>query len=89
VTCFAAFLWWDSRPENPAPVFHLRMISRQAALRASFFVILIVGAILGAGLFVVPQYLRTVQDYSATRPAALFRCTPSAWGWERCLLCAS
>jgi DHA2 family multidrug resistance protein len=67
VACFAAFLWWDSRPENPGPVFHLRMISRQAALRTSFFVILIVGAILGAGLFVVPQYLRTVQDYSATQ----------------------
>ena len=28
---------------------------------------MIVGAILGAGLFVVPQYLRNVQDYSATQ----------------------
>ncbi len=65
--CFAAFLWCDSRPENTSPVFHLRMIFRQASLRTSFSVILIVGAILGAGLFVVPQYLRTVQDYSATQ----------------------
>jgi MFS transporter, DHA2 family, multidrug resistance protein len=65
--CFAAFLWCDSRPENTSPVFHLRMIFRQASLRASFSVVLIVGAILGAGLFVVPQYLRTVQDYSATQ----------------------
>jgi len=67
IVCFIAFLWWDSRPENPSPVFHLRMISRQGPLRTSFSVILIVGAILGAGLFVVPQYLRNVQDYSATQ----------------------
>src|SRR5271154_2041913 len=44
VGCFAAFLWWDSRRENLSPVFHLRMIWGQAALRASFSVILIVGA---------------------------------------------
>jgi MFS transporter, DHA2 family, multidrug resistance protein len=64
---FAAFLWRDSRPDNPSPVFHLRMIWREAAMRASFGVILIVGAMLGASLFVVPQYLRTVQDYSSTQ----------------------
>jgi MFS transporter, DHA2 family, multidrug resistance protein len=67
LTCFIAFLWWDSRAENRAPVFHLRMVWRQASMRTSFSVVLIVGAILGAGLFVVPQYLRTVQDYSATQ----------------------
>jgi DHA2 family multidrug resistance protein len=43
------------------------MIWRQASVRTSFLVVLIVGAILGAGLFVAPQYLRTVQDYSATQ----------------------
>jgi len=67
VVCFIAFLWWDSRPENSYPVFHLRVIWRQPAVRTSFGVVLIVGAILGAGLFVVPQYLRVVQDYSATQ----------------------
>ena len=65
--CFLAFLWWDSRPENLAPVLHLRTIARQVALRTSFIVVMIVGAILGAGLFVLPQYLRYVQDYSATQ----------------------
>jgi DHA2 family multidrug resistance protein len=59
------FLWWDSRSANSSPVFHLRMIWRQAAIRASFGLVLIIGAILGAGLFVLPQYLRTVQDFSA------------------------
>jgi DHA2 family multidrug resistance protein len=62
---FIAFLWWDYRPENPAPVLHLRTIVRHASLRTFFLVILVVGAFFGAGLYVVPQYLRFVQDYSA------------------------
>jgi DHA2 family multidrug resistance protein len=62
---FIVFLWWDYRPENPSPVLHLRMIIRNASLRSFFLVILIVGAFFGAGLYVVPQYLRFVQDYSA------------------------
>ncbi len=67
VVCFAGFLWWDWRPENPAPVLHLRTVWRQAPLRASILIVAIVGAMLGAGLFVLPQYLRNVQDYSATQ----------------------
>ena len=63
--CFLGFLWWDSRPQNLSPVLHLRIIWRQRSLRISFAVITIVGAILGAALYVVPQYLRYVQDYSA------------------------
>jgi MFS transporter, DHA2 family, multidrug resistance protein len=62
---FIAFLWWDYRPENKSPVVHLRIIVRHASLRSFFLVILIVGAFFGAGLYVVPQYLRFVQDYSA------------------------
>src|SRR5271170_7259210 len=65
VIFFVAFLWWDYRPENSSPVLHLRMIVRHASLRSYFLVILIVGAFFGAGLYVVPQYLRFVQDYSA------------------------
>src|ERR1700678_970537 len=67
VVCFAGFLWWEWRPENPAPVLNLRTIWRQPSLRASAVIVAIVGAMLGAGLFVLPQYLRTVQDYSATQ----------------------
>jgi DHA2 family multidrug resistance protein len=62
---FVAFLWWDYRPGNASPVLHLRMIVRQASLRSFFLVIMIVGAFFGAGLYVIPQYLRFVQDYSA------------------------
>jgi MFS transporter, DHA2 family, multidrug resistance protein len=62
---FISYLWWDYRPENESPVLHLRMIVRHASLRSFFLVIMIVGAFFGAGLYVVPQYLRFVQDYSA------------------------
>jgi MFS transporter, DHA2 family, multidrug resistance protein len=62
---FIAFLWLDYRSGNTSPVLHLRMIWRQASLRSFFLVIMIVGAFFGAGLYVVPQYLRFVQDYSA------------------------
>jgi DHA2 family multidrug resistance protein len=62
---FIWFLWLDYRPENASPVLHLRMIVRQASLRSFFLVIMIVGAFFGAGLYVAPQYLRFVQDYSA------------------------
>jgi MFS transporter, DHA2 family, multidrug resistance protein len=62
---FVLFLWWDSRAQNHYPVLHLRVIWRLAALRTSLSVVLIVGAIIGAGLYVLPQYLRFVQDYSA------------------------
>ena len=67
LVCFATFLWWDWRPENPAPVLHLRTIWRQGPLRASLLIITVVGAMLGASLFVLPQYLRNVQDYSAAQ----------------------
>jgi MFS transporter, DHA2 family, multidrug resistance protein len=67
VVTFLLFLWWDSRPENRAPVLHLRLIWARASVRDSLVVVLVVGGILGAGLYVVPQYLRYVQDYSATQ----------------------
>ena len=78
--CFIAFLWWDSQPQNTDPVFHLHMIWRQPAVRTSFGVVMIVGAILGAGLFVVPQYLRTVQEYSATQTGGFISMYTSGLG---------
>jgi MFS transporter, DHA2 family, multidrug resistance protein len=64
---FVLFLWWEYRPGNTTPIFHLRAIWRQASLRTFFFVVMIVGAFFGAGIYVLPQYLRFVQDYSATQ----------------------
>jgi MFS transporter, DHA2 family, multidrug resistance protein len=65
VIFFISYLWWDYRRENASPILHLRMIVRHASLRSFFLVIMIVGGFFGAGLYVVPQYLRFVQDYSA------------------------
>jgi MFS transporter, DHA2 family, multidrug resistance protein len=67
VVCTLLYIWWDTRSSVVAPVFHLRMIWRQAAVRTSFGVVLIVGAILGSGLYVLPQYLRYVQDFSTAQ----------------------
>jgi MFS transporter, DHA2 family, multidrug resistance protein len=67
LVCFIAFLWWELRPEDTDPIFHLRVILRRASACSAFGVVMIVGAILGAGLYVLPQYLRNVQDYSSTQ----------------------
>ncbi|HEY0703959.1 MAG TPA: MFS transporter [Candidatus Acidoferrales bacterium] len=67
VVGFAIFLWWDWRPENPSPVLHLRTIWKERPLRASLGIVTIVGAMLGAGLYVLPQYLRHVQDFSSAQ----------------------
>ncbi len=67
VAFLAYFVWWDYRNENRGPVFHLRVIWHTKQIRTSLTVVMIVGGILGAGLYVVPQYLRFVQDYSATQ----------------------
>ena len=40
--CFAGFLWWDWRPENPEPVLHLRLVWKQRPLRASLAIVMIV-----------------------------------------------
>ncbi|WP_433971926.1 MFS transporter [Tunturiibacter lichenicola] len=80
VLCFVGFLWWDWRPENPAPVLHLRTVWRQTPLRASIVIVAIVGAMMGAGLFVLPQYLRNVQDYSATQTGGFISAYTSGLG---------
>ena len=72
VFCFVLFVWWDSRPEQQHPVLHLRTIWRTKSLRASFFLVALMGALLGTGLFVIPQYLRNVQNYSATQTGFFF-----------------
>jgi DHA2 family multidrug resistance protein len=69
---FTFFIWWDSRPENKSPVLHLRHVYQLAPLRKALLSTMIVGAVLGAGLYVIPQYLRNVQDYSAMQTGEFF-----------------
>jgi DHA2 family multidrug resistance protein len=70
--CLALFLWRDTRPDNPNPVLNLRLLYRESALSSGILLALIFGVLLSASLFVLPQYLRGVQDYNATQTALFF-----------------
>ena len=72
VLCFIAFLWWDSRPGNQNPVFHIRTILSQRTYTAAFGLVLLCGVFLGAGLYVIPQYLRILQPYDAQQTAVFY-----------------
>lgn len=69
---FVLFVWWDTRPENSSPVLHLRHVLQLAPLRRALMTAMVVGGVLGAGLYVIPQYLRYVQDFSAMQTGAFF-----------------
>lgn len=79
VSCFAAaaiclflFLIWELHPANDVPVLNLRLLMQERSLRAAFGVTMVMGALLGASLFVLPQYLRNVQNYSAMQTGEFF-----------------
>jgi MFS transporter, DHA2 family, multidrug resistance protein len=63
----SAFTFRDGDLKNPNPLLNLRLIIAQRALSSGFGIAIILGAILGSGLYVLPQYLRTIQTYSATQ----------------------
>jgi MFS transporter, DHA2 family, multidrug resistance protein len=67
------FIVWEYyRGEDVSPVFHFRAIRRQPAILSSMCAAAVIGAILGGGLFVLPQYMRYVQDYSTTQIGMFF-----------------
>ena len=72
IVCFVLWTWWDSRPYNLSPILHLRSLVSQPSLTTSFLESLVVGAALSTGLYVLPQYLRSVQTYSATQTGWFF-----------------
>ncbi len=69
---FLVFLWWDSREDNQNPVFHIRTILSQRTYRAAFGLVLLCGVFVGAGLYVIPQYLRILQPYNAQQTAVFY-----------------
>ena len=71
VVCFVAFLWWEFRKDNQNPILHFRSILSQHAYKAAFGLVLLGGAFLGTGLYVIPQYLRIIEPSNA-RQAAMF-----------------
>jgi DHA2 family multidrug resistance protein len=70
--CLGLWTWWDSRLYNAKPMLHLRLLASLPTLNASFAAALMVGAALSTGLYVLPQYLRSVQTYSATQTGWFF-----------------
>jgi DHA2 family multidrug resistance protein len=72
VFALAVFVLRDSDLNNPNPLLNLRLISFQRTLSAGVGISIVLGAILGAGLYVLPQYLRTIQSYSSTQTGLFF-----------------
>jgi DHA2 family multidrug resistance protein len=73
LVCTVMFIVWEScRTANISPVFHFRAIRRQPSILSSMCAAAIIGAILGSGMFVLPQYMRYVQDYSTTQIGVFF-----------------
>ncbi len=70
--CLILFLVWELHPANDRPVLNLRLIWQEHALRSAFGITMVMGALLGASLYVLPQYLRNVQNYSATQTGNFF-----------------
>jgi len=72
VVSLVVFVWRDTRQENANPVLNLRLLWREPSLASGTLLAVIFGVLLSASLFVLPQYLRGVQDYNATQTALLF-----------------
>ena len=62
-----AFALRDIDLNNPNPFLNLRLIVTQRSLFAGLGIAVVFGAMLSGGLYVLPQYLRTIQTYSATQ----------------------
>ncbi|MGB6688480.1 MAG: MFS transporter [Terracidiphilus sp.] len=68
----AGFVWRESDLNNSNPLLNLRLIATHPTLPAGLGIAVVFGAMLGGGLFVLPQYLRTIQIYSATQTGGFF-----------------
>jgi MFS transporter, DHA2 family, multidrug resistance protein len=70
--CLGVFVWWDTRRDNPNPILNLRLLLGEPMLASGVGLAVIFGAILATGLYVLPQYLRGIQSYSATQTSLFF-----------------
>ena len=63
----AGLVWRESDHKNSNPLLNLRLIATHRTLCAGLGIAVVFGAVLGGGLYVLPQYLRTIQVYNATQ----------------------
>jgi len=67
VIALTAFALRDTDLNNPNPFLNLRLVVTQRPLFAGLGIAVVFGAMLSGGLYVMPQYLRTIQTYNATQ----------------------
>jgi DHA2 family multidrug resistance protein len=65
-----AFLWWVLRPGNPSPAVNLRVITNRN-LAAGTLYAFAYGFSLYGGVFVIPQFLQSVQGHTAQQTGLL------------------
>lgn len=70
--CLALFVWWDTRASNNNPILNLRLLCREPGLASGLVMAVLLGALLAASLFILPQYLRGIEGYSATQTSFFF-----------------
>ncbi len=72
VIALTAFTLRDTDLNNPNPFLNLRLIVTQRSLFAGLGIAVVFGAMLSGGLYVLPQYLRTIQTYNATQTGCFY-----------------
>jgi MFS transporter, DHA2 family, multidrug resistance protein len=72
LVCLAAFVWWDARRENANPLLNLRLLLTEPGLFSGLGMMVIFGEFLAAGLYVLPQYLRSITGYNALQTSLFF-----------------
>jgi EmrB/QacA subfamily drug resistance transporter len=66
----ALFILWQLSPKNPAPLLDLRYM-RERSVYAGGAIGFTLGLLLSGSLYVIPQYLRTVESHSALQTGVL------------------
>jgi hypothetical protein len=72
VVALTAFTLRDIDLKNPHPFLNLRLIVTQRTLLAGLGIAVVFGAMLSGGLYVLPQYLRTIQTYNAAQTGLFY-----------------
>lgn len=72
IFALTAFTLRDIDLDNPNPFLNLRLIVTQSSLFAGLGIAVVFGAMLSGGLYVLPQYLRTIQTYSSTQTGLFY-----------------
>ena len=72
VVALGCFVARDLRRNNPNPLLNLRVLISQRSLASGLGITFVLGTMLGSGLYVLPQYLRNVEGYSASQTGLFF-----------------